>query len=122
MKLSFDEKNVIETVSALSAKDFKSVQEIFKALLLSSVLNLYDSKEKEFSIVVPYIAKLNITLNESLNDKTKFKIEVEPQIGLKEEVCNYINGECGSVEKMLKRNISEGIMKKLDLENIEIEL
>lgn len=124
MKLSFEEKNVIETLSALSAKDFKNVQEIFKALLLSSVLNLYDSKDKEFEILIPYIAKLKVNFDIVTSDNAliAIKIDVEPQASLKEEICNFVNGESGSVEKMLKKNIAEGIMKKLDIESIEIEL
>jgi hypothetical protein len=123
MKLSFEENNILETISALCAKDSKLIKDVFKALLLSSVLNLYDAEEDTFEILIPYIAKLIIKLeNTNLEIKTKLLIEVIPQQSLKEEITCYINGDITSVKKLLKKNIVEGIMKKVDIDNVEIDV
>jgi hypothetical protein len=122
MKLSFEEINILETLGALCAKDFRTVQEVFKTLLLSSVLNLYDTEDDTFEILIPYIAKLIIKLeNTNLGIKTKLLIEVVPQQSLRDEITCYINGDTTSVKKLLKKNIVDGIMKKVDIDNIEID-
>ena len=61
MKITQDERLILERVSAICGKDPKVVSEVFKGLLIATSLELLSSKENNAKITIPYLCNLLIS-------------------------------------------------------------
>jgi hypothetical protein len=116
LRLSIEEKDALEKISALSLYDKKIVENVFISLLKVISLELF---KDENIIHIPYIGALTI----SYEDKNiagegvdvVVSLQAEPSESLRQEVKQFSEGEILPTQDYMRLKISENIIERVDL-------
>lgn len=119
MKLSKEEKNFLENITAISALDKKSVRTFFRSLLVASTMSVFTDENE---IYIPYLCKLNINYDVDENGNLNIKIDAEPSIELTEEIKSIVNNDSPPSKKYFQKEIFEKLKNILEIEELELEV
>jgi len=122
MKLTLEERNFVEKITAISALSKRSVKTFFKSLLMACSASVY-SDENE--IIIPYLCKLKIKYNDYVTEKgTKVKVmlEAEPCDELIDEIKAISEGNQPPSKKFIKKEIAEELKNKLEIDELDLDL
>jgi hypothetical protein len=125
LRLSHQEKQFIEKISAISGKEYKIVQEVLKAFLIATTLEIYTQDSNECELIIPYLCRLKLKFYDkdtTSGMKVVTELEAEPLDGLCEEIKCISEGDISPVEKYIKNQIVKNIQNNLNLEDIEVTL
>lgn len=121
IKLTTDERLVIEKISALSCRDLNTVKEVLKAFLIVTTSELYKTIDEEPRVLIPYICNLKIDYYEGSDGKIKVSLEAEALEALENEVASIVEGEYPPSERFMRRQITKNIANVIDLDDFELE-
>lgn len=119
MKLTLEERNFIENITAISALDKKSVKLFFRSLLMASTMTIYADEEE---IIIPYLCKLRISYKDNHTErgnKPIVNILAEPCDELISEIKAISEGDEPPSKKYLKKEISEELKDKLEIGDLD---
>lgn len=123
MKLSRQEKDFIDRISAISGKDPGTVKDIFAALLIATSIEL--NADQKSAIPIPYLFTFKINPEQVMERKgirIEEKYEIETSHTLHNIVVKLNSGEPNPLEHYLVREISKLLSGMLDLEEgLELE-
>lgn len=134
MKMTSEEDYFFEMICANSGKDLSTVREVLRAVLISTIMTIYNQYDKDqqresnkrenfVEFIIPYICKLKIDYS---SDKptgkyvvTNVNLSAIPSPTLIKEIYNILEDKTLDLEK----NIKNGINLKINniLENLEEE-
>ncbi len=116
MKLTQEEKNFINKISAIACYNPAVVREVFKAMLIAVSLKLY-SGEKE--IIIPHIAKMKIQPEIKPGEgvfEVKEVYDIETSPALHDVVKSIVTGEGSQVKETIINDIGSQVSKILELD------
>ena len=114
-RLSKKEKHYIEKVAAISGHNYNTVKDIFLAVSICAVLDMYSNQEE---INLPYLfnAKIDLTRNHQ-SKKLEENYTVETNIALKNIIDKISKKETTWVESYIKTQIKMLLSRMLDIKN-----
>ena len=118
MKLSKEERNFLENITAISALDKKSVRTFFRTLLVASTMSIFTGENE---IYIPYLCKLKIDYKVEGNE-LKVNISADPSIELIDEIKSIVNDESPPSKKYFQKEIFEKLKNILEIEELELEI
>ena len=119
MKLSKEEKNFLENITAISALDKKSVRTFFKSLLVACTMSVFTDENE---VYIPYLCKLGITYSIDKEESLNIELKAEPSMELIEEIKGIVNDEDPPSKKYFQKEIFEKLKNILEIEELELEI
>lgn len=121
MKLSSEEKNIVDKVAAISGNSPNVVREVFYGLLIATLMEVYEEKKE---LHIPYLFKVEMNYSIKPGNKTMVLSEnhnFKSNKTLREEIIRLYMNEKTEVEKHLEKLIENHISKILDFDVEETE-
>lgn len=116
MKLTSEEKNIVDKIAAISGNSPTVVREVFYGLLIATLMELHcDNK----TMHIPYLFKLDLDFSTKPAPKSLLLTEDHKFTSAKafrEEVIRLFSDEKTEVEKHLEKLIESHISKVLDFD------
>ena len=115
LKLSLEEKDFLEKVSAISVYDKKIVNDVFISLLHVISLELFD---EENIIYIPYIGNISINYYDKIEPGKGVDIQVDLQAEasdcLKNTIKQFSEGETSPTQEYMRLKITENIRERVE--------
>jgi len=111
MKVTNNERDIIEKVAILSGQDYQTVKKTFKGFVSALLMELYTtqessngSKEREVQIELPFFGTVAISYKRKMVRK---RYDVEEDI--KVTPCNYFHNTLVRIENKEKTELQESL-------------
>ena len=115
LRLSLEEKDFLEKISAISLYDKKIVNDVFISLLHVISLELFN---EENIIYIPYIGSFNIDYYDKIEPGKGVDIQVSLQAeaadSLKDTIKQFSEGEISPTQDYMRLKISENIKERVE--------
>ena len=107
VKLSTQEKHIIEKISCITGVSEKTIREVLKGLFLYAILELHVKKEK---FCIPYFFNVNLELSKEVATgkfKLKENYDIETNPNFRKILISMIKEETTWIETVLKSEIKD---------------
>lgn len=122
MKMTPTEKDFLNKIAVISAKDVSTVRDVLRAILKSVTMELMCKSDK---FIIPYLCEFKIEHYEKIRKKryveTVVKLRAKPSQTLVNEITAVSEGEVSPTGNYIKNQIMKTFQNLLELSTEEME-
>ena len=121
MKMSPEEKNFLNAISVLSAKDIGTVRDVLRAIIKVVAMELISHSD---TVIIPYLCELKISHSDKLvkgGMETVVKLSAKPCQTLVNEVISIVDGDLTPTAEYVKSKINKTFQNILELTQEELD-